>query len=114
MSATTTYAPAPHPVPDTAPSAAKALVETHREALEAALQAVGDRSYHSRYPESPSPRVYGEGAAAAGQQAFEAHLTRRFEALADQPATDGWVGAEVSPFGPRRASSTRTRTSTGC
>src|SRR4051812_31084837 len=94
------YAPAPHPVPDDAPAAARELVGRHREALEAALRAVSSREYHSRYPESPSPRVYGEGAAEAGQQAFEAHLTRRFEELADQPAIDGWVGDEVSPFGP--------------
>jgi phenylacetic acid degradation protein paaN len=95
-----TYAPAAHPVPDTAPDAAKRLVETHRDALEAALEAAATRTWHSRYPESPSPRVYGEGAADDGRQAFEGHLTRRFEALADQPATDGWVGDEVSPYGP--------------
>jgi len=95
-----TYAPAAHPVPDTAPDAAKRLVETHRDALEAALEAAASRTWHSRYPESPSPRVYGEGAADDGRQAFEGHLTRRFEALADQPATDGWVGDEVSPYGP--------------
>src|SRR3954451_1811957 len=94
------YAPAPHPVPDDAPAVARELVERHGEALEAALRALSTREYHSRYPESPSPRVYGEGAAEAGQQAFEAHLTRRFEELADQPAIDGWVGDEVSPFGP--------------
>jgi phenylacetic acid degradation protein paaN len=87
-------------VPDTAPDAAKRLVETHRDALEAALEAAATRTWHSRYPESPSPRVYGEGAADDGRQAFEGHLTRRFEALADQPATDGWVGDEVSPYGP--------------
>jgi phenylacetic acid degradation protein paaN len=95
-----TYAPAAHPVPDTAPDAAKRLVETHRDALEAALEAAATRTWHSRYPESPSPRVYGEGAAGDGRQTFEGHLTRRFEALADQPATDGWVGDEVSPYGP--------------
>lgn len=94
------YAPAPHPVPDDAPQAARDLVGKHREALDAALVALQTRAFHSRYPESPSPRVYGEGAADAGQGAFEAHLTRRFEALADQPATDGWVGDEASPFGP--------------
>jgi phenylacetic acid degradation protein paaN len=94
------YAPAPHPVPADAPAAARELVERHREALDAALRAVSTREFHSRYPESPSPRVYGEGAAEAGQRAFEAHLTRRFDELADQPATDSWCGSEVSPFGP--------------
>jgi phenylacetic acid degradation protein paaN len=95
-----TYAPAAHPVPDSTPDAARRLVEKHREALEAAMDAAATRSWHSRYPESPSPRVYGEGAADEGRQAFEGHLTRRFEELGDQPATDGWVGDEVSPYGP--------------
>jgi phenylacetic acid degradation protein paaN len=95
-----TYAPSPHPVPDSVPDAAKQLVEKHRDALEAAMEAAATRSWHSRYPESPSPRVYGEGAADEGRHAFEAHLTRRFDALADEPGTDGWVGAEVSPYGP--------------
>jgi phenylacetic acid degradation protein paaN len=94
------YAPAPHPVPSDAPASARALVERHGAALEEALRALATREYHSRYPESPSPRVYGEGAAEAGQRAFEAHLTRRFDELADQPAIDAWVGDEVSPFGP--------------
>ena len=31
-----------------------------------AAEALGARTYYSRYPESPSPRVYGEGAAQAG------------------------------------------------
>jgi phenylacetic acid degradation protein paaN len=95
-----TYAPPAQPVPGSAPDAAKQLVARHREALEAAMDAAATRSWHSRYPESPSPRVYGEGAADAGRQAFEGHLTRRFTALDDQPATDGWVGDEVSPYGP--------------
>jgi phenylacetic acid degradation protein paaN len=89
-----------HPVPEGAPPAARDLVEKHREAIDTALAAVVSRGYHSRYPESPSPRVYGEGAAEAGQQAFEGHLTREFAELDDQPATDGRVGDEVSPFGP--------------
>jgi phenylacetic acid degradation protein paaN len=93
--------PHPHPVPESAPAAAKALVETHREALEAALAAVTSRAYLSRYPESPSPRVYGEGAAEAGERAFEAHLTREFVELDDQPAGDGRVGNEHSPYGPQ-------------
>src|SRR5919206_5372755 len=94
------YAPAPHPVPDDASAAARALVERHAGALADALRAISTREYHSRYPESPSPRVYGEDAADAGQRAFEARLTRRFEELADQPGIDGWLGDEVSPFGP--------------
>src|SRR3954447_18091815 len=99
-SAPPAFLPPPHPVPATAPEAAQALVERHRAALHEALAAVTTRQYLSRYPESPSPRVYGEGAADARQQAFEAHLTREFAELDDQPGTDGRVGDEISPYGP--------------
>ena len=40
--------------------------------------------FYSRYPESPSPRVYGEGSAQAGLAAYEAHLGKAFDALADR------------------------------
>ena len=75
-----------------------AFVDAHRETLDRALAAIADRGYWSNYPESPSPRVYGETAAADGLAAYEAHLGRRFEL--NQPGTVGWVGAERSPFGP--------------
>src|SRR5215212_11597777 len=75
-----------------------AFVAAHRETLDRALAAVADRGYWSAYPESPSPRVYGEDAAAAGLAAYEAHLGSRFEL--DQPGTVGWVGDERSPYGP--------------
>jgi phenylacetic acid degradation protein paaN len=72
--------------------------DAHRETLTKALAAIADRSYWSAYPESPSPRVYGEDAAKAGLAAYEAHLGTRFEL--DQPGTVGWVGEERSPYGP--------------
>jgi phenylacetic acid degradation protein paaN len=72
--------------------------DAHRETLTSALAAIADRRYWSAYPESPSPRVYGEDAAAAGRAAYEAHLGTRFEL--NQPGTVGWVGAERSPYGP--------------
>jgi phenylacetic acid degradation protein paaN len=75
-----------------------AFVDAHRETLDRALAAIADRGYWSNYPESPSPRVYGETAAAEGLSAYEAHLGRRFEL--NQPATVGWVGGERSPYGP--------------
>ena len=55
----------------------------------------------SRYPESPSPRVYGEDAAAEGQAAFEAHLGEDYP-RPGRPADrrHDWVGSEVSPYGP--------------
>ncbi len=59
------------------------------------------RSFYSRYPESPSPRVYGEGAAAEGLAAYEAHLDKPYAALADEPTDGTFVGSEVSPYGPR-------------
>ncbi|WP_122263507.1 phenylacetic acid degradation protein PaaN [Ornithinimicrobium cerasi] len=77
------------------------LLEAHRETLDAAARALRERSYYSRYPESPSPRVYGETAPQDGQAAHEATLNKDFEALAGQPSTGAVVGSEVSPFGPR-------------
>ena len=86
-------------------ASAGTLVAAHREVLDAAVAAIASREHHSRYPESPSPRVYGEGAAAAGESAYRAHLGRRYEALASQPLLagrdDSWTGDEVSPYGPR-------------
>ena len=76
------------------------LFDKHRATLDRALTAIAERRYWSPFPESASPKVYGEGAAEAGQQAFETQLTRDFAELDDQPATDGRVGDEVSPFGP--------------
>ncbi len=78
--------------------AAQRFVPEHQETLDRALVAIADRGYWSAYPESPSPKVYGEGAAEAGKAAYEAYLGKRFEL--DQPGTTGWVGAERSPYGP--------------
>jgi len=73
------------------------LFERHRAMLERAVQAIGERSYWSAYPESASPKVYGDGAAEAGKAAFDALLGRRFPLT--QPATMGEVGGEKSPYG---------------
>ena len=53
------------------------LVDKHAEVIAQATQALADRSYFSRFPESPSPRVYGEGSAEAGQAAYEALAGQR-------------------------------------
>jgi phenylacetic acid degradation protein paaN len=74
-----------------------ALVDKHAERLNEALAAIAGRGYWSAYPESPSPRVYGEGTAEAGKAAFEAHLGKPFGL--GQPGADGQVGGEVSPYG---------------
>lgn len=85
-------------------SSVESLIDKHREVLDRALTAIGTREYWSRYPESPSPRVYGQEAGPAGERAYRAHLGQRFAALADQPLLDGrddaWAGHEVSPYGP--------------
>jgi phenylacetic acid degradation protein paaN len=71
--------------------------DKHRATLDRAVQAIAERSYWSPYPESPSPKVYGEGAAEAGKQAFDALLNRRFTMI--QPAIIGQAGTERSPYG---------------
>ncbi len=86
----TTTATPPHP-----------LLEKHADALSEGRAALAARSFFSRYPESPSPRVYGETAAADGLAAYEAHLGNRYASLADQPTDGSWVGSEVSPYGPQ-------------
>ncbi len=65
--------------------------------LDRAVQAIAERSYWSQFPESPSPKVYGEGAAEAGKQAFDALLNRRFALI--QPGVVGHAGTERSPYG---------------
>ncbi|SCF36019.1 phenylacetic acid degradation protein paaN [Micromonospora mirobrigensis] len=73
------------------------LYDRHADTLNRALTAITERGYWSAYPESPSPRVYGETAAADGKAAFEAYLNGDF--VLDQ-ATDGdTVATEDSPFG---------------
>jgi phenylacetic acid degradation protein paaN len=75
-----------------------ATVERRRELLDRALRAIRERTFFSAFPESPSPRVYGDDAADAGRQAFETLLHRRFDL--GQPATAAWVATERSPWGP--------------
>lgn len=84
----------------TAPASSHPLVDKHASVLREAAAALASRTYYSRYPESPSPRVYGEGSAQAGFAAYEAHLGRAFEGLGDQPGDGTMVGSEVSPYGP--------------
>ena len=73
------------------------LFERHKPMLDRALQAIGERGFWSAFPESPSPKVYGEGAAEAGKAAFDALLNKPFP-LTEAGAT-GTVGGEVSPYG---------------
>ncbi|MGI5288483.1 phenylacetic acid degradation protein PaaN [Nonomuraea polychroma] len=73
------------------------MFEHNRDTLEKALSAIAGRGYWSAYPESPSPRVYGEGAAERGKEAYESYLGKPFPL--DQPGTGAWIGAERSPYG---------------
>jgi phenylacetic acid degradation protein paaN len=74
------------------------LFEKHRATLERAVQAIHERSYWSAFPESASPKVYGEGAAEAGKAAFDALLGKPFEGTGAASAA-GRKGRERSPFG---------------
>ncbi|MEU5399588.1 phenylacetic acid degradation protein PaaN [Streptomyces sp. NPDC005963] len=75
------------------------LTESHRATLDQALEAIRSRAYWSPHPEHP--KGYGESAPADGVAAFEALRHTRFDL--DQPGTDGWTGAETSPYGPELA-----------
>jgi phenylacetic acid degradation protein paaN len=67
------------------------------ERLERAREAIRTRDYYSAFPESPSPRVYGETAAADGLAAFDAHQGSAFEVRT--PGADGEVAGDRSPYG---------------
>lgn len=75
------------------------LIATHRPTLDQALETIRTRAYWSPHPEHP--KAYGENGSLSlpeGKAAFDALLGNRFEL--DQPGTDDWTGAEVSPYGP--------------
>ena len=73
------------------------LLDKHRHRLDAAVAAIASRGYYSAFDESPSPRVYGDDAAAEGKAAFEALLDRPFPL--DTPGAEGTVATERSPYG---------------
>ncbi|WP_069813505.1 phenylacetic acid degradation protein PaaN [Streptomyces sp. TP-A0874] len=72
------------------------LIEKHQPTLDQALEAIRSRAYWSPHPENP--KAYGENAAAEGKAAFEALRGTRLDL--GQPGVDGWIGGEVSPYGP--------------
>ncbi len=81
----------------TATAASHELYAKHADTLNRALSAIAERGYWSAYPESPSPRVYGETAAPRGEADFRAYLGHEFPL--DQPGADGQVSTESSPYG---------------
>lgn len=72
----------------------------HEALLKRAMQAIVERTYFSAYPESASPKVYGENAKAEGDAAFEALLGKPF-AFDDRFPFERLVGDEASPYGKR-------------
>lgn len=75
------------------------LFEKHKAQLELATAALATRGYWSAFAEMPSPKSYGETAAEAGKQAFEAHLGKAFEL--NQPGQTGVHAGEQSPYGTK-------------
>ncbi len=73
------------------------LFEKHRDRLDAAVEACASRAYFSAFDESPSPRVYGESAAAEGKAAYDAWLGKTFPLVT--PGASGTVATERSPYG---------------
>ena len=73
------------------------LLERHRERLDRAIRACSTREHYAAFEESPSPRLYGESAAAEGKAAFELWLGSSFPL--DTPGSHGYVSTERSPYG---------------
>ncbi len=78
-------------------SRAKELLSHHRSMLDDAVRAIRTREYYSAFPESPSPRRYGEGAADEGKAAFDQWLGHQFPI--STPGSDGAIASEKSPYG---------------
>ncbi|MGZ5417610.1 MAG: phenylacetic acid degradation protein PaaN [Nocardioides sp.] len=73
------------------------MFAAHEKTLREAIEATRTREYFSAFNESPSPRVYGENAAADGKAAFEGHAGTTFPV--NTPGSAGTVATEKSPFG---------------
>lgn len=73
------------------------LFEKHQASLESALDAIHTRGFWTRFPEMPSPKVYGETANDDGRKAVEACFGSDF--ALDQPGQTGTAAPERSPYG---------------
>jgi phenylacetic acid degradation protein paaN len=73
------------------------LFDAHRALLDGALEALTTRGYWSPFPESASPKIYGETGQADGQAAVEALLGKDFPL--NQPGEVGRIATEQSPYG---------------
>ena len=74
------------------------LFQQHVPTLEAAIQAVKDRTFYAHWPEPPSGKIYGEHANDDGIRVFKSALKSSFE-LPHQLGAKGSVGEEYSPYG---------------
>ncbi|MCZ2356579.1 MAG: phenylacetic acid degradation protein PaaN [Bacteroidia bacterium] len=75
----------------------QSLINKHQPLLEKAIEAVHSRGFYAAYPESPSPKVYGEGVLEKGSADFQNQLGKNFAGLLQQ--TDSWLKAkERSPY----------------
>ena len=73
------------------------LFDTHRALLDGALDALATRGHWTPFPESPSPKVYGETGQADGQAAVNALLGKDY--ALEQPGERGRLATERSPYG---------------
>lgn len=73
------------------------LFQKHESTLNDAVSANHSRKFYAKFPEAPSPKIWGETADADGKKAFENHLGKSFDDLVQE--SDAWVvGDEESPF----------------
>jgi phenylacetic acid degradation protein paaN len=80
-----------------APATLDDLLAAHLPLLEQARVAIHERGYWSAFTESPSTKVWGEAAPAAGLTAFDALLGKDFPL--HTPGASGTVSPERSPYG---------------
>ena len=73
------------------------LFDTHRALLDGAIHALTTRGHWSAFPESPSPKVYGETGQADGKAAVAALLGKDYPL--EQPGEQGREATERSPYG---------------
>lgn len=78
------------------PATSHSLYSKHQDTLQAAVNAIHERTFYAKYLEAPSKRVYGENAMAEGLEAYKNQVGQNFELRqdADTPVT----AAETSPY----------------